>query len=112
MGFRFNNFYSVTEHEFVQATAEFLTESGRRSQRLPLPDMFYRKENAGYEKSIQVLRSTAEAVPKGRVANPENSRTDLVTGSRYAEREGLADGGEDERFVHRRQLDYVSHCWT
>lgn len=78
MGFRFNNFYSEREHRFVHAMAEYLSESGRRSQRPPLPAFFYRKQNEAFESYIKVLRQTAEVVLNERIANKADERKDLL----------------------------------
>ncbi|KAI5855550.1 bifunctional P-450:NADPH-P450 reductase [Durotheca rogersii] len=79
MGFRFNSFYSENLHPFINSMAEFLTECGRRSQRLPLPSLFFRSQNQAFQHHIGVLRATAEAVLKERVNDPTNSRKDLLT---------------------------------
>ncbi|KAI4592086.1 hypothetical protein KJ359_011877 [Pestalotiopsis sp. 9143b] len=79
MGFRFNNFYSEKDHPFVQSMGDFLSECGRRGQRLPLPEFFFRAANEKYAADISVLRDTAEAVLKERVADTENERNDLLT---------------------------------
>ncbi|KAF7538586.1 hypothetical protein G7054_g2820 [Neopestalotiopsis clavispora] len=79
MGFRFNNFYSEAEHQFVKAMGDFLSECGRRGQRLPLPQYFFRTANDKYAADISILRETAEAVLKERVADQDNERKDLLT---------------------------------
>ncbi|ETS73933.1 hypothetical protein PFICI_13799 [Pestalotiopsis fici W106-1] len=79
MGFRFNNFYSENEHSFVKAMGDFLSECGRRGQRPPLPDFFFRTANDKYAADISILRETAEAVLRERVADSENERKDLLT---------------------------------
>ncbi|KAI2627622.1 bifunctional P-450:NADPH-P450 reductase [Hypoxylon sp. NC1633] len=77
MGYRFNSFYSETFHPFLDAMAEFLTECGRRAQRA-LPSIFYRAQNQKFRADIDVLRETAEAVLKERIADPDNDRKDLL----------------------------------
>ncbi|KAK9415164.1 putative Bifunctional P-450/NADPH-P450 reductase [Seiridium unicorne] len=79
MGFRFNNFYSEKEHPFVNAMGQFLSESGRRSQRVPLPSFFYRQANEDYENNIKILRETADSVLQERVSNGGGGRRDLLT---------------------------------
>ncbi|KAI1385134.1 bifunctional P-450:NADPH-P450 reductase [Hypoxylon trugodes] len=79
MGFRFNSFYSEKLHPFISSMAEFLTESGRRVQRPPLPSIFYRAQDKAYQSHIDVLRETAEAVLKERMSDPGNDRKDLLT---------------------------------
>ncbi|KAI1371571.1 bifunctional P-450:NADPH-P450 reductase [Hypoxylon crocopeplum] len=79
MGFRFNSFYSESLHPFLHSMAEFLIECGRRSQRPPLPSFFYRNQDRVFQSHIDVLRETAEAVLKERVADPGNVRKDLLS---------------------------------
>ncbi|KAI1463492.1 bifunctional P-450:NADPH-P450 reductase [Daldinia caldariorum] len=79
MGFRFNSFYSENLHPFVNAMTEFLLESGRRAQRLPLPSFVYRTRDKAYESHIAVLVDTAQAVLSERLADPENDRKDLLS---------------------------------
>ena len=78
MGFRFNSYYEEKLHPFIDSMGEFLSESGRKSQRPPLPSWFYRDADQKYQVNIGVLRQTAEDVLKERVANPENGRKDLL----------------------------------
>ncbi|KAI0844915.1 bifunctional P-450:NADPH-P450 reductase [Daldinia vernicosa] len=79
MGFRFNSFYSENLHPFVNSMTEFLLESGRRSQRLPLPSFIYRTQDKIYESHIAVLAETAQAVLDERLADPGNERKDLLS---------------------------------
>ncbi|KAI1773837.1 bifunctional P-450:NADPH-P450 reductase [Hypoxylon cercidicola] len=79
MGFRFNSFYSENLHPFVNSMGEFLTECGRRAQRLPVPSFFYRTQDRIFQSHIDVLRETAEAVVKERVSGNGNERKDLLT---------------------------------
>ncbi|KAI1473366.1 bifunctional P-450:NADPH-P450 reductase [Daldinia eschscholtzii] len=79
MGFRFNSFYSENLHPFVNAMVEFLLESGRRTQRLPLPSFVYRAQDKIYESHITVLAETAQTVLNERLADPDNGRKDLLT---------------------------------
>lgn len=78
MGFRFNSFYSENLHPFIQAMGDFLTESGRKTTRLPAPAFFYRQADQEYEYNIRVMRETAEAVLQERVADPSSKRHDLL----------------------------------
>jgi cytochrome P450 / NADPH-cytochrome P450 reductase len=80
MGFHFNNFYTDKEHPFVRAMMEFLAESGRRSQRLPLPAFFFRTEDEKYEANIKILRETAKTLLNERIAKKgADGRKDLLT---------------------------------
>lgn len=78
MGFRFNSFYSEKMHPFPDSMTEFLIESGRRSQRLPLPGFFYKTQDAEFQAHINVMRETAEQVLRERVADTDNQRKDLL----------------------------------
>lgn len=79
MGFRFNSFYAENLHPFVEAMGDFLVESGKRSQRIPLPSIFYRASNAKFHQDIETMRKTAEAVLRQRVSEPDNDRNDLLS---------------------------------
>ena len=79
MGFRFNSFYAEKLHPFVEAMCDFLIESGRRSQRIPLPSVFYRSSDAKFNQDIDIMRKTAEAVLRQRIAEPDNDRNDLLS---------------------------------
>ncbi|KAI0479504.1 cytochrome P450 [Xylariaceae sp. FL0804] len=76
MGFRFNSYYTNELHPFVSAMGDFLTESGRRPSR-PMPNFFYRAEDAKYEADIEVLQRTASEVLQARKKNP-NDKKDLM----------------------------------
>ena len=77
MGYRFNSYYSPILHPFIQAMGDFLVESGSRTRRLPLPSLFYRKQDAEYLADIDKLRSTAEEVLKSRRLG-KSDRNDLL----------------------------------
>ncbi|KAI1486271.1 bifunctional P-450:NADPH-P450 reductase [Biscogniauxia mediterranea] len=79
MGFRFNNFYSEKIHPFVEAMGDFLTECGRRPQRLPFASFLYRSQDRKFEADIQVLRETAQAVLDERKSQENSQRKDLLT---------------------------------
>ena len=79
MGYRFNSYYSETMHPFIEAMGEFLTESGRRTQRLPLPAFLYHSQDQKYEADIQVLRETAKGVLEARKAGGTAGRKDLLS---------------------------------
>lgn len=78
MGYRFNSYYSPTLHPFIEAMADFLTESGRRTQRLPLPSFLYRSQDEKYMADIEVLRQTARSVLDARKAG-KTDRKDLLS---------------------------------
>ncbi|ORY56856.1 cytochrome P450 [Pseudomassariella vexata] len=77
MGFRFNSYYANEMHPFIDAMANFLTESGARISRPPLPSFFYRNQDARYWQDIEILRQTATTVLHEREANPSD-RKDLL----------------------------------
>ncbi|KAI0124807.1 cytochrome P450 [Xylariales sp. AK1849] len=77
MGFRFNSYYTNELHPFIDAMGDFLTESGTRAQRPPLPSFFYKSQDAKYWKDIEVLRKTAEEVLKERKSG-SSDRKDLL----------------------------------
>ncbi|RYP45572.1 hypothetical protein DL768_008121 [Monosporascus sp. mg162] len=78
MGFRFNSFYSDQMHPFVDAMADFLIECGRRTQRVPLPSVFYREADRKFQHDIGIMRQTAEAVLHERTSDSGNERKDLL----------------------------------
>jgi cytochrome P450/NADPH-cytochrome P450 reductase len=77
MDYRFNSYYHDEMHPFIEAMANFLTESGNRARRA-LPSIFYRDADQKYKDDIDLLRDTAEDVLKARKANPTD-RKDLLT---------------------------------
>ena len=78
MGYRFNSYYSREMHPFIEAMGDFLTESGERGRRLPLPEFFYRAKDDKFAADIEVLRSTARGVLESRKAGGEEDRHDLL----------------------------------
>lgn len=94
MNFRFNSFYSPTLHPFIEAMGNFLTESGARTRRLPLPSIFFRRDDEDFERNIRVLRDTAKNVLATRKSNGSNRHdllhamlegTDAKTGKRMSD---------------------------
>jgi len=83
MGFRFNSYYTDTMHPFIEAMGDFLKESGKRVQRPPLPNFFFRNEDTKYWEDIAVLRSTADKVlqerKEARARGDADVRKDLLT---------------------------------
>jgi cytochrome P450 / NADPH-cytochrome P450 reductase len=77
MGYRFNSYYSPDMHPFIAAMGGFLTESGRRRSRPPLPGWFYRNQDAQYWEDIEVIRKTADDVLTERRKRPTD-RKDLL----------------------------------
>lgn len=78
MGFRFNSFYANELHPFINAMGDFLTESGAKTQRPPLPAWFYRTQEAKFWSDIEVLRKTAQEVLDERKAGEGSDRKDLL----------------------------------
>jgi cytochrome P450/NADPH-cytochrome P450 reductase len=79
MGYRFNSYYSEELHPFIGAMGDFLTESGARAQRPPLPSFFYRTQDAKFAADIDVLRHTAETVLQERKSGGDSERKDLLS---------------------------------
>lgn len=82
MGFRFNSYYNDKMHPFIEAMGDFLTDSGRRSQRAPLPAFWYRSQDAKYWEDIGILRKTANDVLQERKtaeSGAQSGRYDLLT---------------------------------
>lgn len=77
MNYRFNSYYHNEMHPFIEAMGNFLKESGNRSRRLAVTDIFYRQANQRYWADIEVLRKTADGVLKARKEHP-NDRHDLL----------------------------------
>ncbi|KAI1869212.1 uncharacterized protein JN550_005842 [Neoarthrinium moseri] len=77
MGFRFNSFYTQDLHPFIDAMGDFLTESGAKTQRPPLPAWFYRNQEEKFRSDIATLRKTAEEVLEERKSG-ESDRKDLL----------------------------------
>ncbi|EFX05838.1 cytochrome p450 monooxygenase [Grosmannia clavigera kw1407] len=79
MGFRFNSFYRTDMHPFVEAMGSYLTESGNRSRRPPLPAFVYRAVDQKYWADIAVMQDTADGVLQARKEqNPPSDRKDLM----------------------------------
>lgn len=80
MGFRFNSYYADELHPFVKAMSNFLLESGRRIQRVPLTSsILHRGSEIQYNRDIAVMRETAEAVLRERITEGHKGRNDLLT---------------------------------
>ncbi|KAK2037420.1 bifunctional P-450:NADPH-P450 reductase [Colletotrichum somersetense] len=80
MDFRFNSYYKDMMHPFVEAMNGFLTETGNRASRLPLPSFFYRGKDQKFFDDIHVLRRTANEVLQARKAEGSlDKRKDLLS---------------------------------
>ncbi|EON61408.1 bifunctional P-450:NADPH-P450 reductase [Coniosporium apollinis CBS 100218] len=77
MDYRFNSYYREQMHPFIQAMGDFLTESGNRSRRPALAQVFYRQANYKYEADIELLRETADELVQTRKQHP-TERKDLL----------------------------------
>lgn len=78
MGYRFNSYYSPTLHPFIEAMGDFLTDCGKRGQRLPLPSFLYRSQDEKFQADIDVLRKTAKGVLDSRKSGTSD-RKDLLS---------------------------------
>lgn len=80
MDFRFNSYYKSDLHPFVTAMSNFLTETGNRARRLPLPSIFYWGRDQKFFRDIDVLRKTANEVLQARKAEGKlDARKDLLS---------------------------------
>lgn len=77
MGFRFNSFYATEMHPFIDAMGDFLTDSGEKGRRAPLPSWYYRAADEKLRSDIGILRKTAEDVLEERKAGTSD-RKDLL----------------------------------
>ncbi|GKT82131.1 bifunctional p-450:NADPH-P450 reductase [Colletotrichum tofieldiae] len=80
MDFRFNSYYKDEMHPFVEAMSGFLTETGNRARRLPLPSIFYKSQDRKFLRDIEVLRKTADEVLQARKLEGDlGARKDLLS---------------------------------
>ena len=80
MDFCFNSYYKEGVHPFVEAMSHFLTESGNRTRRLPLPSIFYRGKDRKFFENIAVMRKTANEVLQERKSERNlETRKDLLS---------------------------------
>ncbi|RAH41205.1 bifunctional cytochrome P450/NADPH--P450 reductase [Aspergillus brunneoviolaceus CBS 621.78] len=80
MDFRFNSYYKEGTHPFVAAMSDFLTESGDRARRLPIPAFFYRGKDKKFFQDIEVMRTTADEILQERKREKNlDSRKDLLS---------------------------------
>ncbi|CAL1708234.1 unnamed protein product [Somion occarium] len=70
MSYRVNSFYSPDLPPFIQAMADFLTESGRRAQRPGVVNTLMRGSASKYQQDIQTLMSLVDEIISERRANP------------------------------------------
>lgn len=74
MGYRFNSYYSTELHPFIDAMGDFLTESGEKTRRLPLPAIFYSSQDTKFEEDIETMRTTAQGVLEARKASGDSGQ--------------------------------------
>jgi cytochrome P450 / NADPH-cytochrome P450 reductase len=102
MDFRFNSYYHDEMHPFISAMGDFLTESGNRSRRPPLPSFFYRQTDAKYFANIELMRKTSDEVLQARKAHP-NDRKDLLNamlnGRDPKTKQGLSDASITDNLI-------------
>ncbi|KAL4914776.1 cytochrome P450 [Aspergillus aurantiobrunneus] len=80
MDFRFNSYYRDGVHPFVEAMGDFLTESGDRARRLPIPSFFYRRKDKKFFADIAVMRQTANEILQERKKEKGlDTRRDLLS---------------------------------
>ncbi|KAL4923303.1 bifunctional cytochrome P450/NADPH--P450 reductase [Aspergillus undulatus] len=80
MDFRFNSYYKEGVHPFVEAMGDFLTESGDRARRLPIPSFFYRGKDKKFFDDIEVMRNTANEILQERKKEKNlDTRKDLLS---------------------------------
>jgi len=80
MDFRFNSYYKDGVHPFVEAMSDFLTESGNRARRLPIPSFFYRGKDKKFFADIGVMRQTANEILQERKTEKDlDTRKDLLS---------------------------------
>ncbi|KAL4959379.1 bifunctional cytochrome P450/NADPH--P450 reductase [Aspergillus stella-maris] len=80
MDFRFNSYYKEGVHPFVEAMGDFLTESGDRARRLPIPSFFYRGKDKKFFGDIEVMRRTANEILQERKKEKNlDTRKDLLS---------------------------------
>ncbi|RPD61291.1 bifunctional P-450:NADPH-P450 reductase [Lentinus tigrinus ALCF2SS1-6] len=70
MNFRLNNFYKETPHPFVTAMADFLVESGYRSNRPPIANTLMWGSNAKYQEDLKVMNELVDQLIQDRKDNP------------------------------------------
>ncbi|EJD42499.1 cytochrome P450 [Auricularia subglabra TFB-10046 SS5] len=74
MSYRLNSFYTDGLPPFVKAMGEFLTESGRRSQRPEVVTMLMRETNAQHEANIRIMTDLAKQIVDDRRADPTDTK--------------------------------------
>lgn len=80
MDFRFNSYYKDGVHPFVEAMGDFLTESGDRARRLPVPSIFYWGKDKKFFGDIEMMRKTANEILRERKSeNNLDTRKDLLS---------------------------------
>ncbi|CAF3919426.1 unnamed protein product [Rotaria sordida] len=70
--YRFNSFYHIKMHRFVEAMINVLMESGRRSQRFSLQNTLMVTTTRWYNNEIAYLHNLCDEIVKERRENPNN----------------------------------------
>lgn len=81
-GMRINSFYREDMHPFIDAMADFLTESGLRIDRTAVEKLIHPGLEKKYRRDIELLRSTAQECIDNRRANPTDKK-DLLNAMLY-----------------------------
>lgn len=74
MDYRFNSFYTDELHPFVGAMGDFLSESGRRSQRPAIANLLMRGSSQKYESDIALMKKVSDEVIKRRKEKPTGKK--------------------------------------
>ncbi|OSC96348.1 fatty acid hydroxylase [Trametes coccinea BRFM310] len=78
MGYRLNTFYSEQSHPFVQAMADFLTESANRANRPPIMNTIMRGSSAKYEADMKIMNELVDQLIEEHKKNP-SEKQDLLS---------------------------------
>lgn len=76
MNYRFNSFYKENMHPFPTAMTEFLLESGLRSFRPRIAQLFFRDSAKKHDANISLMKNISDELVKARRAHPSD-RKDL-----------------------------------
>lgn len=75
--YRFNSFYQVEMHPFVNAMVEALSEAGNKSLKLRIQDKLSIRANRKYRENISLMHTTADELISERKKHP-NDTNDLL----------------------------------
>ncbi|KAI9067866.1 fatty acid hydroxylase [Trametes sanguinea] len=78
MGYRLNTFYSEHSHPFVQAMADFLTESANRANRPPIMNTIMRGSSAKYDADMKIMNELVDQLIEEHKKNPPEKQ-DLLS---------------------------------